>query len=871
MVSIVIVTHSEELAIGVAQLASQMAGEESVPIFSAGGTEDGRLGTSFEKVTQALEQALEEGDGVLILMDLGSAVMVTQMAIESLPEDAQKRIHMTNAPLTEGAIAAVVASAGGEEIDGVRRAAEQALATPKVPEATPVEPVAAAPPDESDAEEKSVELTIPNPTGLHARPAARFVRTAMRFEADITVQNVTHGRPRANAKSMMEVANTGTAWQGERIRITAEGDEAEEALGALRTLVENGFGEMDAVEEEAIEEAVEKEAVEKGAVERVTDEGKPAAEAPEPPSEPSPPSTPVAKKEGKLQGIPASEGFVVAPAFVYQPPELDVQQRTISDVSDETSRLHAALQEAREQLTDLQEDVAQRDEEVAEIFEFQRMMLEDPTLVDRIKEEIQENAINAEAAVEQVIKEWVSRFETGQDTLMRLRAADVRDAGTRLLRILLSVAEEQPLSALPEPVVVVAEDLTPSETAQMNREKVRGLCTAGGGATSHVAILARMWNLPAVVGLGDRVLQIPEGTPLAVDGQAGLVEIDPPTEVIRDYERQREQRAARFERAMAEREAPATTKDGHRVEVVANIGDVGSAEEALKYAAEGVGLLRTEFLYLERSTVPDEEEQFQAYQSIADLMDQRPLIIRTLDVGGDKPLPYVDLEPEMNPFLGVRAIRLALRRPDLFQPQLRAILRAAEGHNVKVMFPLIATYQEVAQAKEALEQAHQDLADEGIPHAEDVDVGIMVETPAAALEADNIAPLVDFFSIGSNDLTQYTLACDRGNEQLGDLFQALDPAVLRLIRHVIDAAHAAGKWAGLCGELAGQRRAIPLLLGLGLDEFSMTPRAIPEAKQIIRSLTLAEAQQIAAHTLDLATVAEVKEYLDSVLNGLELS
>lgn len=862
MVSIVIVTHSEELAVGIAQLASQMAGEESVPIFPAGGTEDGRLGTSFEKVTQALEQALDEGDSVLILMDLGSAVMVTQMAIESLPEDAQQRIHMTNAPITEGAIAAVVASAGGDGVDAVRRAAEQALATPKVPEAAPVESVAAPPSEEPSPEEKSVELTIPNPTGLHARPAARFVRTAMRFDAEISVQNVTQGRPRANAKSMMEVANTGTAWQGERIHITAEGDEAEEALEALRTLVENGFGEM---------EAVEAEAVEKGAVEKVPDEGKPTAEAPEPPSEPSPTSTPVAKKEGKLQGIPASEGFVVAPAFVYQPPELDVQQRTISDVSDETSKLHDALQEAREQLTDLQGNVAQRDEEVAEIFEFQRMMLEDPTLVDRIEEEIRENATNAEAAVEAVINEWVSRFETGQDTLMRLRAADVRDAGNRVLRILLSVAEEQPLSALPEPAIVVAEDLTPSETAQMNREKVRGLCTAGGGATSHVAILARMWNLPAVVGLGDRVLQIPEGTPLAVDGQAGLVEIDPPTEVIRDYERQRAARAARFERAMAEREAPATTEDGHRVEVVANIGDVASAEDALKYAAEGVGLLRTEFLYLERSTVPDEQEQFQAYQSIADLMDQRPLIIRTLDVGGDKPLPYVDLEPEMNPFLGVRAIRLALRRPDLFQPQLRAILRAAEGHNVKVMFPLIATYQEVAQAKEALKQAHQDLADEGIPHAEDVDVGIMVETPAAALEADNIAPLVDFFSIGSNDLTQYTLACDRGNEQLGDLFQALDPAVLRLIHHVIDAAHAAGKWAGLCGELAGQRRAIPLLLGLGLDEFSMTPRAIPEAKQIIRSLTLADAREIAEHTLDLATVAEVKEYLDSVLNGLELS
>jgi phosphocarrier protein FPr len=846
LVSIVIVAHSEQLAVGVAELASQMAGEDPVPVFPAGGTEDGRLGTSFEKVEQALQEALEKGDSALIIVDLGSAVMVTQMAIESLPEEMQQRIRMTNAPLTEGAIAAVVAAAGGDELEAVQRAAEQALATPKIPEAAPIEAAEAPPPEEPGAEEKSVELVVPNPAGLHARPAARFVRTAMRFDAQITVQNVTHGRPRANAKSMMEVANTGTAWQGERIRITAQGDDADEALKALQALVESGFGEMEAVEEQ------------------------PQVEAPAPQPEPSPePSTPAARETGNLQGIPASEGFAVAPAFIYHPPALDVQQRTVSDFSGEISRLQDALQEAREQLTELQKDVAERDEDVAEIFEFQRMMLEDPALVDKIEGEIRDNSSNAEAAVETVIDEWVRRFETGEDTLMRLRAADVRDAGNRVLRILLGVAEEQPLSALPEPAIVVAEDLTPSDTARMNREKVRALCTAGGGATSHVAILARMWNLPAVVGLGEEVLQIPEGTPLAVDGQTGVVEIDPSPETIRDYEKQRAARAARLEQAMAEREEPATTKDGHRAEIVANIGDVASAQEALEYGAEGVGLLRTEFVYLERSTVPDEEEQFQAYRAIADVMDQRPLIIRTLDVGGDKPLPYVDLEPEMNPFLGVRAIRLALRRPDLFQPQLRAILRAAEGRNVKVMFPLIATYEEVVQAKEALKKAHQDLAEEGTPHAEDIDVGIMVETPAAALEADNIAPLVDFFSIGSNDLTQYTLACDRGNEELGDLFQALDPAVLRLIRRVIDAAHAAGKWAGLCGELAGERRAIPVLLGLGLDEFSMTPRAIPEAKQIIRSLTLAEAQEIAEHALSLATVAEVKDYLDSVLEDLQ--
>lgn len=854
MVSIVVVTHSQQLAEGVAELASQMSGDGSVPIFPAGGTDDGGIGTSFEKVAQALEQALADGDNVLILVDLGSAVMVTQMAIESLPEDARQRIRMTNAPLTEGAIAAVVAAAGGEGLDAVQRAAEQALDTPKVPEATPAGPdtsagpAASAPPEEKpNGTVKSVELVIPNPSGLHARPAARFVRAAMAFEANITVQNVTHQRPQANAKSMMEVANTGTAWQGERIRITAEGDDAEEALRALEALVESGFGEM--------EEAGPGSAA-------------PSAESPSKPSAPAP--EPAVPHQGELQGIAASEGFAVGPAFIHRPAELNVSRTSVDDPSEEISRLHEALDKAQEELTALQGEVAERDEGVAEIFEFQRMMLEDPTLVEAVEDEVRAESSNAEAAVDEVFDAWVERFESGEDELMRLRASDVRDVGNRVLRILLGAPEQGTLAELPEPVVVVAEELTPSDTARLEREKTLALCTAAGGATSHVAILARMRNLPAVVGLGSSVLGIPDGTVVAVDGEAGVVKVDPPSEVIRRYQERERLRSARVQAAMSGREAPAITKDGHQVEVVANVGDVASAREALEFGAEGVGLLRTEFLYLDRGMMPNEEEQYEVYRAVADVMEQRPLIIRTLDVGGDKPLPYIDLEPEMNPFLGVRAIRLALRRPDLFQPQLRAILRAAHDRNVKVMFPLITTYQEVVQAREALEQAHRALSEDGIPHDTSIDVGIMVETPAAALKAEDVAALVDFFSIGSNDLTQYTLATDRGNEQLGHLFQDLDPAVLRLIAQVIDAAHGSGRWAGLCGELAGHRRAIPVLLGLGLDEFSMTPRAIPEAKQVIRSLTLAQAQEVAQEVIALPTAEDVTAYLDSFMDELEL-
>jgi phosphoenolpyruvate-protein phosphotransferase len=391
------------------------------------------------------------------------------------------------------------------------------------------------------------------------------------------------------------------------------------------------------------------------------------------------------------------------------------------------------------------------------------------------------------------------------------------------------------------------------------------LCTAVGGATSHVAILARMWNLPAVVGLGDALLQVSDGVLLAVDGEAGVVEVEPASELVETYREREAQRAARQAAALRQTGQLAITQDGRQVEVVANVGDVESSREALDRGAEGIGLLRSEFLYLDRSTLPDEEEQVGVYRAIAEVMGQRPVIVRTLDVGGDKPLPSIPRPPEANPAMGVRAIRLSRLHPDLLRSQLRAILRAGAGYNLKVMFPLVATLAEVRWAKALLRQAQRELATEGVEHALDIEMGVMVETPAAALVAGALAAEVDFFSIGSNDLTQYTLACDRGNERLGDLCQPLDPAVLRLIALTIEAAHGAGKWVGLCGEMAGQGMAIPLLLGLGLDEFSMTPRAIPEAKQLIRSLSMTKARQIADHVLSLSTAADVSEYLASVL------
>lgn len=837
MTGIVVVAHSEQLAKGVCEVALQMAGGVEVPVLPAGGTDDGRLGTSFEKVQYALERILGQGHDALVLADLGSAVMIAQMVMETLPPEWQGRVRLTNAPLVEGAIAAVVAAAGGGDLEAVQRAAEQALAVPKIPELeVPPAPEAKA---EEGVPEASVELVVPNPTGLHARPASLFVQTAMRFRSEITVQNVTHGRPPANAKSMMEVASRGTAWQGERIRIVARGEDAAEAIRTLRELVESGFGEMEA---------------------KVS-----------PPSrslEPAAPKRAEGEVKGRLQGIPASAGIAMAPAFQYRPFTWHVERRTAGQVDEELSRLRASLEQACRELEALQEEIAARDPQTARIFEFQRMMLEDPILVSALEERVRQHGRSAEAAVEEVFGEWVRHFE-GESEISQLRAVDIRDVQGRLIRILLGAERVDPLRDVPHPVVVIARELTPSDTARLDREKVKGICTVGGGATSHVAILARMWGIPAVVGLEEEILTIPDGTPLAVDGDAGLVEVNPSAESVRRYKERQARREVLSAVAIAHKDEPAVTRDGHRVKVFANIGDVASAREAVESGAEGVGLLRTEFLFVDRETMPDEEEQYAAYRAIADALESRPLIIRTLDIGGDKPLPYLRLPPEANPFLGVRAIRLSLRYPDLFLPQLRAILRAGVGRNVHIMFPMISTREEVLRALEVLEQAKADLERAGIPYARDIPVGIMVETPAAAVAADLLAPLVDFFSIGSNDLTQYVLACDRGNEQLRSLYQPLDPSVLRLIQQVIETAHRYGKLVGLCGELAGEPLAIPLLLGLGLDEFSMNPVAIPYAKWLIRTMSLAEAREIARQALQLSSAAEVTEYLKGVLQGLQ--
>ncbi|NIS80090.1 MAG: phosphoenolpyruvate--protein phosphotransferase, partial [Anaerolineales bacterium] len=448
-------------------------------------------------------------------------------------------------------------------------------------------------------------------------------------------------------------------------------------------------------------------------------------------------------------------------------------------------------------------------------------------------------------------------FEAMEGEYFRERAMDVVDVGRRLIRAVLGLPQPS-LASLPQNCIVLADDLTPSDTAKMDRGNVLGFCTAKGGKTAHAAILARSLGIPAVVGAGSSALEIHEGCTLILDGQTGTIIVDPEANTIQEYEVRSKRLKELHARALASAHEPATTLDGHQVEIVANIGTVEEAAQILECGGEGVGLLRTEFLYLNRTTPPSEDEQTEAYIAIAKMLDQGPLIIRTLDVGGDKPLPYLPIEPEENPFLGHRGIRLCLAEPEMFKIQLRAILRAAQDSNIKVMFPMVARVEEVRAAKVLMQQAREELEARGVEYGEP-EVGIMIEVPAAAVTADLLTKEVDFFSIGTNDLTQYTLAVDRTNSLVQDIADALHPSVLRMIAATIRHAHEAGIWVGLCGELAGDAVAAPVLLGLGLDEFSMATTSIPFVKEVIRSWSLAQAQALAQEALNLNDEFQVRE------------
>ncbi len=830
MIGIVIVSHSAKLAEGVFELADQMT-QGRVPLAVAGGIDDPNhpIGTDATRIYEAIESVYSD-DGVLVLMDMGSALLSTEMALEFLGDEQRANIRLCSAPLVEGAVAAAVQAGGGASLDAVAAEALSAL-LPKASElgdaaVTPETSPAAAPP----AVDQEITLTVRNFHGLHARPAAQFVSTASRFEALVTVRNATQPAGPVNAKSINQVATLG-ARQGHTIVIGASGRDADAALHALAELVEANFGESE------LPPAAETTAAE-------TTAAAPAA-----------PTT-----AGELAGIAVSPGVAIGPAVTFRPAKIHVETCVADNPAAEWSRLQAAIGQANGEINRLQRDTAQKMGAYdAAIFEAHQLILNDPSLVDAAQSGIDRQRINAEAAWQQAIEAIVAAYRRLDDPYMQARAVDVADVGQRVLKFLVGAPAKT--LTLAEPSILVAADLTPSDTAQLDPQRVLGICTELGSATSHSAILARALGIPAVVGLGAALAQLADGETLALDGEQGRVWVDPAPQQLAALRDRREQWLAGLQTARQQSLQPARTADGVRVEVVANIGGPHDAAVALESGAEGVGLFRTEFLFLERTTPPGEAEQLEIYRRVGEAMGQRPVVFRTLDIGGDKPLPYIDAPAEENPFLGWRGIRMLLDMPGMLKAQLRAILQASPGHNFKVMFPMVSTVAEISAARAIWAEAQGELTAAGIPFDEGIELGVMIEVPAAAAAAPALAAEVDFFSIGTNDLSQYTMAADRTNPKVAHLARAFQPAVLQLIRQTIEAGHAAGIWVGLCGEFAGDPLAVPLLLGLGLDEFSMSAPAIPAVKQMLARLTVAQAQGIAQQALALPSVEAVREYL----------
>jgi len=559
----------------------------------------------------------------------------------------------------------------------------------------------------------------------------------------------------------------------------------------------------------------------------------------------------------KLKGIAASQGISFAKAYVFVEPDLTVKEVKIEDVAAEIKRFEDTIEASKKELTIIKENaLASLGADKAAVFEAHLLILDDPEFMGTVKTDIESKVINAEYAFKETSDMFISMFEAMDNEYMKERAADIRDVSKRILAHLLGVDLPNP-SLIDEEVIVIAEDLTPSDTAQLNKKYVKGFATNIGGRTSHSAIMARSLEIPAVVGTSSITEDVKNGDVLILDGLDGVVLVNPDEATTAEYK----EKHAKFEAQKAEWAKLVTekslTKDGHEVILAANIGTPADLEGVKNNGGEAVGLYRTEFLYMGRDQLPTEDEQFEAYKAVLEGMGDKPVVVRTLDIGGDKELPYLDLPKEMNPFLGFRAIRLCLEEKDLFRTQLRALLRASVYGKLCVMFPMIATVQEFRAAKALFLEEKEKLVAEGVAVSNDIELGIMVEIPSTAVIADIFAKEVDFFSIGTNDLIQYTMAADRMSEKVSYLYQPYNPAILRLVKNVIEASHKEGKWTGMCGEMAGDSLAIPLLLGMGLDEFSMSATSILQARSQIKNLTFAEMKELVEKAVMCATTEEV--------------
>ena len=559
-----------------------------------------------------------------------------------------------------------------------------------------------------------------------------------------------------------------------------------------------------------------------------------------------------------IKGIAASDGVAIARAYLLVEPDLSFDNNKVSDVNAEVEKFQNAINTSKIELTKIRNNAEQNlGADKAAIFDAHLLVLDDPELIQPIEEKINNEQVNAPTALTEVTDQFITIFDSMDNEYMKERAADIRDVRKRVLANLLGVELPNP-SMIDESVVIIGNDLTPSDTAQLNKEFVQGFVTNIGGRTSHSAIMSRSLEIPAVVGSKTITDEVNQGDMVIVDGLTGEVIVDPTSDEVIAYENKRERFFEDKKELQKLRDEETVTVDGVHAELAANIGTPNDLSGVIENGAEGIGLYRTEFLYMGRDQLPTEDEQFEAYKEVIQSMDGKRVVVRTLDIGGDKELPYLDLPDEMNPFLGYRAIRLCLDQPEIFRPQLRALLRASVYGKLNIMFPMVATIQEFRDAKAILLEEKENLTNEGVDVSDHIGIGIMVEIPSTAALADVFAKEVDFFSIGTNDLIQYTMAADRMSERVSYLYQPYNPAILRLVKQVIEASHKENKWTGMCGEMAGDETAIPILLGLGLDEFSMSASSVLKARRQIKGLSKNEMNELAERAIDCATTEEVE-------------
>ena len=823
-VALVLVSHSKALAEGVAALARQMVGDGVTIICAAGAGEDGsELGADATRVLEAIIAADNQA-GTVVFMDLGSAILATEMALDLAEPRIRERVVLSSAPFVEGAVTAAVASAAGASREALVAEASRALA-PKVEQLGATGDLGAAkeldeaalaavrPPGGGDGPDAVAVATIHDPHGLHARPAGQVAALAGRFRADVRIGNGDNGKGPANARSLIALMSL-AALAGHRLRIAATGPDAREAASALRTLIKGFTGDVSTA---------------------------PA----------------IAGAAGCEGPIPVSPGIATGPLFIFERRTPPIPADTVADPNAEFARLQAAISAA---IADL--ETRQASKTAADIAAMQANLLRDPMLLDTARRAILEGRLNAAAAFASAADGTANVFRALDDPYLRARRTDLSDVAQAVIGKLLGATAP----GLPEgpPVILLADELAPSDVLALDRARVRGVLDRRGGPTSHAAILLRGLGIPALAGIG--ALVPAAGAKFAAfDGGAGEIVFDPSVEETAAFNRRRETWLAR-RRSSALDGGRVTTKDGVAVELWANVASLAEASAGREAGAFGIGLLRTEMMFLDRETAPSEEEQAAKLREIFAVFAGRPIIVRTLDAGGDKPVPYMNMPREANPYLGVRGLRLSLREMALFETQLRAILRAGQGHDVRIMLPMVTEPAEVALARAALARAHEALELDKIASQWPAPLGVMIEVPSAALNARQLARVADFFSIGANDLTQYALAAERGNPGLARYADAAHPAVLDLIARAVEGANAVNIPISVCGEAASDEATALLFAGLGVRKLSMAPVALRLIAATLAEVELAVVSRAAEAARGFETARQSREIVAKATN-----